>query len=136
MFSACILLVIYSGGFLAQHFAAKYPTRVRCAVCGFVMDAEGKGEHSTSAGLWCFATPLPLPMLSSREPARASLGTRYPRTSLVSCFMNMIDFYLLKGQSEFLHVKQKQLPCFKVSVCISAHSWSSDSAIQVTCFVR
>ena len=29
-----------------------------------------------------------------------------------SCFMNMINFYLLKGQSEFLHVKQKQLPCF------------------------
>ena len=55
---------------------------------------------------------------------------------LMSCFMNMIDFYLLKGQSEFLHVKQKQLPCLKVSVCISAHSWSSDSAIQVTCFVR
>ena len=54
----------------------------------------------------------------------------------MSCFMNMINFYLLKGQSEFLHVKQKQLPCFKVSVCISAHSWSSDSAIQVTCFVR
>ena len=57
-------------------------------------------------------------------------------THIVSCFMNMINFYLLKGQSEFLHVKQKQLPCFKVSVCISAHSWSSDSAIQVTCFVR
>lgn len=31
--SACILLVLYSGGFLAQHFAAKYPTRVRsCSV--------------------------------------------------------------------------------------------------------
>ena len=54
----------------------------------------------------------------------------------MSCFMNMINFYLLKDQSEFLHVKQKQLPGFKVSVCISAHSWSSDSAIQVTCFVR
>ena len=54
----------------------------------------------------------------------------------LSCFMNMINFYLLKGQSEFLHVKQKQLPCFKVSVAILAHSWSSDSAIQVTCFVR
>ena len=50
--------------------------------------------------------------------------------------MNMINLYLLKGQSEFLHVKQKQLPCFKVSVCVSAHSWSSDSAIQVTCIVR
>ena len=25
--------------------------------------------------------------------------------------MNMINYYLLKGQSEFLHVKQKQLPC-------------------------
>ena len=55
---------------------------------------------------------------------------------IMSCFMNMINFYLLKGQSEFLHVKQKQLPCFKVSVCISAHSWSSDSAIQVTRIVR
>ena len=33
-------------------------------------------------------------------------------TSGTSCFMNMIDYYLLKGQSEFLHVKQKQLPCF------------------------
>ena len=54
----------------------------------------------------------------------------------MSCFMNMINFYLLKGQSEFLHVKQKQLPCFKVSVCFSAHSWSSDSAIQVTRIVR
>ena len=30
---------------------------------------------------------------------------------VVSCFMNMINYYLLKGQSEFLHVKQKQLPC-------------------------
>ena len=30
-----------------------------------------------------------------------------------SCLMNMINFYLLKGQSEFLHVKQKQLPCPK-----------------------
>ena len=53
-----------------------------------------------------------------------------------SCFMNMINFYLLKGQSEFLQVKQKQLPCFKVSVCFSAHSWSSDSAIQGTRIVR
>ena len=33
--------------------------------------------------------------------------------------MNMINYYLLKGQSEFLHVKQKQLPCF-VKVCTCA----------------
>ena len=32
---------------------------------------------------------------------------------VMSCLMNMINFYLLKGQSEFLHVKQKQLPCSK-----------------------
>ena len=37
---------------------------------------------------------------------------------MMSCFMNMINYYLLKGQSEFLHVKQKQLPCFvKVGTC-------------------
>ena len=36
----------------------------------------------------------------------------------MSCFMNMINYYLLRGQSEFLHVKQKQLPCFvKVHTC-------------------
>ena len=33
--------------------------------------------------------------------------------------MNMINYYLVKGQSEFLHVKQKQLPCF-VKVCACA----------------
>ena len=55
----------------------------------------------------------------------------------VSCFMNMINYYLLKGQSEFLHVKQKQLPRLsKFYVCVLAHSWSSDTARQVTCMVR
>ena len=38
---------------------------------------------------------------------------------VLSCFMNMINYYLLKGQSEFLHVKQKQLPCL-VKVCACA----------------
>ena len=48
--------------------------------------------------------------------------------------MNMINYYLLKGQSEFLHVKQKQLPCLSsLYVCILAQSWSSDTAQQVTC---
>ena len=35
-----------------------------------------------------------------------------------SCFMNMINYYLLKGQSEFLHVKQKQLPCLSKFLCV------------------
>ena len=52
----------------------------------------------------------------------------------------MINYYLLKGQSEFLHVKQKQLPCL-VKVCARAfwliagqvtqhnkwHAWSGDT---------
>ena len=52
----------------------------------------------------------------------------------------MINYYLLKGQSEFLHVKQKQLPCL-VKVCACAfwliagqvtqhnkwHAWSGDT---------
>ena len=46
----------------------------------------------------------------------------------MSCFMNMINDYLLKGPS-----------CHAVSkffMCISAPSWSSDTALQVTCMVR
>ncbi len=52
--------------------------------------------------------------------------------------MNMINYYLLKGQSEFLHVKQKQLPCLSKFIrrVLLAHSWSSDTARQVTCMVR
>ncbi len=49
----------------------------------------------------------------------------------------MINYYLLKGQGEFLHVKQKQMPCLsKFYVCVLAHSRSSDTARQVTCMVR
>ena len=82
--------------------------------CWAVAVLRGKFQYLRSAPLWA--------------PCRAPLGFRVvcglrcslwaPMGSNMSCFMNMINYYLLKGQSEFLHVKQKQPPCLSKFLCV------------------
>ena len=76
---------------------------------------DSKATHHYSVKQWCQHWQEMM-QLHCRK------GSITAQRSVKSCFMNMIDFYLLKGQSEFLHVKQKQLPCFKVSVAILAQA--------------
>ena len=54
----------------------------------------------------------------------------------MSCFMYMIDYYLLEAVVSFC-IRQKQLPVFQKFACaLFGSSWStSDTALQVTCIV-
>ena len=64
-------------------------------------------DDFTQSGVNHFVTAHEEPSLHTVDIADSTI------TVWMSCLMNMINFYLLKGQSEFLHVKQKQLPCSK-----------------------
>ena len=54
-----------------------------------------------------------------------------------SCFMNMIDYYLLRAVVSFCTQTKTAASFSEVYLlCIFGSSWSSDTAIQVTCIVR
>ena len=55
----------------------------------------------------------------------------------MSCFMNMIDYYLLRAVVSFC-IRTKTAAGFSevISCAFFGSSWSSDTALQVTCIVR